>query len=159
VSMFPLVHFDRIDLGEANGLLELWGHQMGPVRRRPNDTLATALYHEGRPVAVAVRASLIREAVGGGWAEPMGRGDAIELARLCAERRHLNRVVLRLWREFVFPTAGVRFAISYQDAVLHGGDLYRFDGWQRSPEKSYSGSDSRSGRHGRQKWVWRWPPA
>jgi antitoxin VapB len=64
---------------------------------------------------------------------------------------------IRLWREFVFPALGVPFAISYQDADMHSGRTYRFDGWERSPMISRSGSDARSGRQGRRKWVWVWP--
>ena len=46
-------------------------------------------------------------------------------------------------------------AISYQDADLHNGDTYRFDGWKREGYSS-SGNDSRSGRKGRNKWIWVW---
>jgi hypothetical protein len=65
-------------------------------------------------------------------------------------------VALRLWREFVFPTLGYRYAISYQDADLHNGNTYRFDGWKRLPLIGRSGPDSRSGRLGRRKYVWLW---
>lgn len=64
-------------------------------------------------------------------------------------------MVLRLWREFVFPAMGYQFAISYQDAALHSGNLYRFDGWTRIGYSS-SGTDARSGRRGRNKFIWQW---
>ena len=85
----------------------------------------------------------------------MGREECCELSRLCCERPDLCRVVLRLWREFVFPATGKHWAISYQDAVAHTGNLYRFDGWVRLG-KSRSGTDQRSGRRGRNKVIWGW---
>lgn len=83
----------------------------------------------------------------------------VELGRVCAVREHLNRAAVRLWREFVFPALcrehGWSWCISYQDAVLHSGDLYRFDGWVRLAT-SRSGTDARSGRKGRSKVIWGW---
>ena len=38
-----------------------------------------------------------------------------------ADRPGLCRVVLRLWRELVFPFTGYEYAISYQDEQLHTG--------------------------------------
>jgi hypothetical protein len=55
------------------------------------------------------------------------------------------------------PGLPFRVAISYQDAALHSGNLYRFDGWQRRAF-SHSGTDTRSGRPGRDKWIWVYPP-
>ena len=86
----------------------------------------------------------------------MNRDNTIELSRLCASRGGLCRVALRLWREFVFPAMGYEFAVSYQDADLHNGNTYRFDGWERVG-RARSGTDTRSGRPGRDKWVWVWP--
>lgn len=83
------------------------------------------------------------------------RENTCELSRLCAERPHLCRVALRLWREFVFPQLGYRYVISYQDADMHSGNTYRFDGWKRAGFSS-SGTDTRSGRRGRRKWIWVW---
>jgi hypothetical protein len=85
----------------------------------------------------------------------MTRANTIELARLCASRSGLCRVALRLWREGVFPLFGVQYAMSYQDADLHSGNTYRFDGWRRVAFSS-SGTDQRSGRKGRRKWIWQW---
>jgi len=51
--------------------------------------------------------------------------DAVELSCLCAAKPDLCRLALRLWRSFAFPTIaaarGCRWAVSYQDAVLHSG--------------------------------------
>ncbi|RWI54779.1 MAG: hypothetical protein EOR16_23705 [Mesorhizobium sp.] len=66
--------------------------------------------------------------------------------------------MLRMWRAFVFPTlcqeCGFVWAVGYQDAAIHAGNLYRFDGWVQ-PATS-SGIDPRSGRKGRRKSVWGW---
>ena len=99
-------------------------------------------------------AHLICKCVGGGMRH-LTRENTIELARLCAVRPGLCRVALRLWREGVFPLLGYQTAISYQDADLHNGNTYRFDGWQRIAY-SRSGTDTRSGRKGRNKWIWLW---
>lgn len=145
-----------IPLDDANRALVEWGHKMGPLRRPCYaDATQHGLLHDGRLVAVACTAGLIQDGVGGApW---LDRSNAIELARLCAERPGICRVALRLWREFTFPTLGRPYAVSYQDADLHTGNVYRFDGWQRI-SYSASGPDTRSGRAGRKKWVWAWPP-
>lgn len=156
MSLFPLVSFDQIGLAEANGLLAQWGHRMGAMERPTYaETPHFAIFHDGRPVAVAMAATLMRDHVGGGLAH-LTRANAVELARLCAERPGLCRVALRLWREFVLPQLAPA-AISYQDADLHNGNTYRFDGWQRAGFSS-SGTDQRSGRKGRRKWIWVYPP-
>lgn len=155
-SMFPVVTFTETTLDEANRLLVLWQHKMGELRRGNQDATCHALLHGGRPVAIVTASNLIAANVGGG-ADWLTRENAIELSRLCAERPGLCRVVLRLWREFVFPALGYRYAVSYQDADLHTGNTYRFDGWKRVAF-AHSGTDTRSGRPGRDKWVWVWPP-
>jgi len=156
MSLFPLVSFDSIDLAEANRMLMAWGHRMGPMERPEYaETPHFALFHDGKPVAVAMAATLVRDHVGGGL-DHLTRVNTIELARLCAERPGLCRVALRLWREFVLPQLAP-IAISYQDADLHNGNTYRFDGWARGGFSS-SGSDMRSGRKGRRKWIWVYPP-
>lgn len=156
MSLFPTVSFDPITLGRANECLLAWRHKMGPLERGNSVGRHFALYHHGEPVAVAMTASLIRECVGGGLGH-LTRSNCMELARLCACRPGLCRVALRLWREFVFPSLGVPAAISYQDADMHSGNTYRFDGWTRSAF-SHSGTDARSGRRGRNKWIWVWNP-
>ena len=154
--MFPVASFDQVDLVEANALLERWGHRMGPLLRGNSAALhCHVLRAHGAPVAVACTSSLIRERVGGGLAH-MTRQNTVELSRLCAGEPWATRVALRLWRECVFPGTGAAWAISYQDACLHSGNVYRFDGWRRAGYSS-SGTDSRSGRRGRRKWIWVWP--
>lgn len=153
--LLPPVTFEPITRDEANALLLQWGHAMGPMERgNVSCDVHYALKHEGKPVGVAMAATLVREVVGGGNRE-LTRANTIELARLCAERPGLCRVVLRLWREFVFPALGYDVAISYQDADMHSGNTHRFDGWTRIGFSS-SGTDSRSGRKGRRKWIWSW---
>jgi hypothetical protein len=151
----PLVAFDQVSEAELNECLTRWGHKMGPVSR-PAKGWAHGLFGDGRIIAVVATETLIRETCAG-----FSRDEAVELARVCAERRDLNRVVLRLWREFVFPRLarvhGYQWAVSYQDAALHSGDLYRFDGWVRIGA-SRSGTDKRTGRKGRNKVIWGWTP-
>lgn len=153
--LIPVATFEPITLDEVNACLLAWGHKMGPIERANIAGVHHGLRHEGRLVAVASTMTLIRECVGGGN-QHLTRDNCCELARLCAERAGLCRVALRLWREFVFPQLGYSDAISYQDADMHSGNTYRFDGWERIGFSS-SGTDSRSGRKGRRKWIWRWP--
>lgn len=42
-------------------------------------------------------------------------------------------------------------------AALHRGEIYRCDGWRRAAF-SHSGTDQRSRRKGRNKWIWIYPP-
>jgi hypothetical protein len=154
MMLLPFIAFDRCDLALANKSLVAWGHKMGPIER-PFPSSAYALFHEGEPVCVVVHGCLIAQTVGGGN-EDLNRENTVELARLCAVRSGLCRVGLRLWREFVFPGLGRDFAISYQDADLHNGNTYRFDGWTRTG-LSRSGTDRRTQRPGRTKYIWRWP--
>ena len=151
----PLVRFDPVELPEANRLLEAWAHKIGPLKRGNQGALCHALYHGPDAVAVTTASNLIAPNVGGGLAM-LTRENTIELSRLCASRPGLCRVALRLWREFVWPQLGYCYAVSYQDADLHNGLTYRFDGWQRAAY-AHSGRDTRSGRPGRNKWVWVWP--
>lgn len=147
----PIVHVEAIDRQTMNRALVAWGHKMG-AWERPDFGLPWlhGLFHNGRLCAVAAAASLIPAEVCG-----LPRHRAIELGRLCAERPDLCRVMLRTWREFVFPALGRQWAISYQDAALHTGNLYRFDGWVRLGTSS-SGTDARSGKRGRRKVIWGW---
>lgn len=144
-----LASFDAIDMDVANGLLERWHHKMGPCRRPSFGVLqAHALQFHGQPVGVVITSDLVRETCAG-----LSRQDAIELARLCCARRDTSRVLLRLWRLLVFPAYRRRWAVSYQDASLHSGDLYRFDGWKVIGHSS-SGTDPRGNRRGRRKRIW-----
>lgn len=154
MSLFPLATFDEIELAEANELLIRWAHKMGPLNRGNSSALhCHALFCNGEPVAVVTTSILIRETVAG--LPYTNRANTIELSRLCAGAPWACRVALRLWREVVFPATGYRYAVSYQDANLHTGNVYRFDGWKRVAY-SHSGTDSRSGRKGRNKYVWLW---
>ncbi len=152
----PLVSFDSISLAECNRCLVAWNHAMGPWRRPTFRGWFHGLRHGDELVGVTAAGDLIRETCAG-----FTRDEAVELARLCAARRDLNRVVLRLWREFVFPALcrahGWTWAVSYQDRALHTGDLYRFDGWVPLA-RSRSGTDTRPGakRWGRDKTIWGW---
>jgi antitoxin VapB len=150
-----LVSFDSISLADLNRCLVAWQHKMGPWER-PDYKRARffGMRHDGELVAVLASDQLMREKCGG-----LTRDEAFELGRVCAVREHLNRAALRLWREFVFPALcrehGWQWVISYQDAALHSGDLYRFDGWVRLGF-SHSGTDQRSGKRGRDKVIWGW---
>lgn len=154
----PLVSFDRITLDEGNRCLAAWRHRMGPLTRPPEyGCWVHGLRHNGELVAVATASSLIRETCAG-----LTRAEAVELSRLCASRPGLCRVALRLWREFVFPalarSRGVQWAVSYQDADLHSGNTYRFDGWVPLGRGQSGAVDPRSGRKGRRTRIWGWHP-
>jgi antitoxin VapB len=156
-ALFSFVAFEPVSLTSANRCLIEWGHKMGALNRGNQGAVAChALIHEGKPVAVTTASNLIAPVVGGGcnW---MTRENTVELSRLCAARPGLCRVALRLWREFVFPALPYQMAMSYQDADLHNGNTYRFDGWEMVG-RARSGPDTRSGRPGRDKRVWAWPP-
>lgn len=150
--ILPVVTFEPIERNVLNACLRAWGHKMGEWKRPIYKEWLSGLFHNGRPVAVLAATTLIRRRCGG-----FTRDEAFELGRVCAARRDINRAALRLWREFVFPdicrAEGFVAVISYQDAVLHSGDLYRFDGWHKVGE-SRSGTDKRSGRKGRRKIIW-----
>lgn len=154
--MFPIASFDPIDLGHANELLTEWGHRMGPLLRGNSGALhCHALFVHGHPVGVACTSSLIFKHVGGGLSH-LTRRNTVELSRLCASEPWACRVVLRLWRELVLPATGATSAISYQDADLHTGNTYRFDGWKRAAYARGT-PDLRSGRKGRNRYIWVWP--
>lgn len=155
MSMFPIATFDATNLAAANDLLTAWGHRIGPLERGNSGAQhCHILASHGDPVAVVCTSSLIRECVGGGLSF-LTRENTVELSRLCAGEPWACRVALRLWRELVFPALGYQYAVSYQDAAMHTGNIYRFDGWSRAAY-SHSGTDSRSGKKGRNKWIWLW---
>lgn len=150
----PIAHLERISLDELNRALVSWGHKMGPLQRPNNREWSWGLHHNGELVAVIAASDMIKEPSGG-----FRRTEAYELARVCAARRDLCRVAVRMFREFIHPsiseTCGFGWVISYQDSVVHSGDLYRFDGWVPLL-RSRSGNDARSGKKGRNKIVWGW---
>jgi len=155
-DFFPLVSFNEITLGEANIKLLEWSHKMGPLKRGNQGAVCHGLFHGQHLIAVTAASTLIAPVCGGGLSH-LTRENTIELSRLCAARPGICRVALRLWREFVFPALGYANALSYQDADLHNGNTYRFDGWRRLGY-SHSGKDTRSQRPGRDKWIWVWTP-
>lgn len=153
--MFPLAELRDTDRSVVNPLLVEWGHKMGPISRPPEyGEWCHVLLHEGRPVALTVASTLIRESVAG-FAERLTRENTVELSRVCAARPGLCRAMLRLWRELVFPALAFPFAISYSATKYHRGDLYRFDGWRYLGD-SRSGTDQRTQRKGYDRHIWGW---
>lgn len=155
----PLLSFDRIAREEMNELLSAWGHQMGPINR-PEYTppIDFALREHGRPIAVIAADTLIKSTCG------FTRDDAFEISRMCAApgRCGVSSLTMRLWRSVAYPLI-VRawkapWVISYQDAVRHTGNLYRYDGWL-IVGYSVSGTDTRArpdtARASRKK-IWGW---
>jgi len=153
--ILPICHLAPIELHQANELLTLWLHKMGPLLRGNSGALHVhALFVHNQPVALATTSSLICARVGGGLGH-ITRDNGVELSRLCASEPWACRVMLRLWRETIFPATGKRYAISYQDSDIHTGNTYRFDGWKR--EAWARGTpDLRSGRKGRNRYIWVW---
>lgn len=153
----PLGSFDLIDREEANECLDRWGHKHGP-NNRPlyRSPIDFGLREKGELIAVATSDTLIRETCG------LNRHTAFELSRLCAAAPRLSRLMLRLWTEIGYPeivrTWGTRWAISYQDATQHKGNLYRFDGWVRLGHSS-GGVDPRAlstTKTARKRVIWGW---
>jgi len=153
----PLGSFDLIGRDEANDCLERWGHRHGPLNRplfrAPIDF---GLRKKGELVAVATADTLIRPTCG------LTRQTGFELSRLCAAAPRLSRLMLRLWTEIGYPeivrTWGTGWAISYQDATQHKGNLYRFDGCVRLGH-STGGRDPRAldtTRTARRRIIWGW---
>lgn len=158
----PIVGVFPMDVKVANRLLVDWGHQLGPCNR-PFYSEAFALEVIGRPVAVAISASIVNGPVGG-----FERGETVELARTAACERWANRVMIRLWRETLaplWPCWPVRAGISYSKNSMHSGDLYRFDGWEKVTDRAGSsggGTYSKKREPGDPKggnktlWLWRY---
>jgi len=150
----PLVSFDTITEAELNTCLVAWHHKMGPLNRPGMEPWFYGLRVHEELVAVVSGSRLVAATAAG-----YKRAQAMEVSRICAIAPDWCRVVVRLWRNVVFPSLCDRhhyqYAISYQDANEHSGDLYRFDGWIRVAF-SHSGTDRRSGREGRDKWIWVW---
>lgn len=127
------------------------GHKMGVCHRPMGHLVSHGLFIHDKLRAIVVTTGLVNATCGG-----LTREEAIELARLCADDPNLCRVVLRLWREVIFPEFEKSWAVSYQDENLHNGNTYRFDGWRKIAVNQRSGTDQRSGRKGRIKTVWAW---
>lgn len=156
----PLVSFDLIDRDEANECLERWRHRMGPIKRplfrAPIDF---GLREMGELQGVICCDTLIRETCG------FTRYDAFELSRMCAAAPRINRALIRLFTEFAQPAVarvwGTQWAISYQNAKMHRGDLYRFDGWLRLRE-TRGGPDPRAADTtvtANERVIWGWHPS
>ena len=133
-ALFPMVGVEPLLDGEANRLLTLWGHYLGPCER-PFGKQAFALHIDGQPLSVAVSASTVSATVPGVGA----RQELVELARLCSapDARWATRVMLRLWREVhsrQWPYWPVRAAVAYSQNDRHDGRIYRFDGWTKVRE-------------------------
>ena len=148
----PIQHLEQIEIADANRSLAAWDHKMGACRRPIGLLVAHGMFEHGVLCAVTVTADLVRESAAG-----FTRQEAVELARLCAARPGLCRIMLRLWQEMIHPAYGRSWAVSYQDEALHSGAIYRFNGWV-IVGRSRSGTDKRSGRIGRSKTVWGWHP-
>ena len=147
----PMVYLEMIDQPSVDIFLLENAHKMGVCHRPIGKLVSHGLFAHERLRAITVTADLVSETCG-----TLTREEAIELARLCSDDHSLCRVMLRLWREFIFPAFRKEWAVSYQDETLHNGNIYRFDGWRKIAVKQRSGTDKRSGRIGRIKTVWAW---
>lgn len=117
--LIPLVTFEEIDLFSANECLTRWGHKMGPLERGNQAGVHYALCHDGRPVAVAMTSTLIRERVGGGLGH-MTRENACELSNY---QQHMH-VVAQDLDEKAVHMAYVQLSLMHIPAVvIHGNTL------------------------------------
>ena len=160
----PIVGLVPYTIADANRLLERWEHKLG-ICARPFRQEAFALELDGKPLAVAISASVVSDHVAG-----YKRNEVVELARLgrTPDAPWVLRVMLRLWRAVCAPRWScwpVKAAVSYHKQAWHSGDIYRFDGWEKASENcgsSGGGAWSRpryagDAAHGRKTlWVWRY---
>lgn len=158
----PLSGVYPVEMDEANYMLCAWGHKLGPCKR-PFGQEGYCLEVAGKPVAVAVSASIVHGPVAG-----YDLKQVVELARLAAGERWACRVMIRLWREAcakLWPHWPVQAAVSYSHNAMHSGNLYRFDGWEKIREdcgSSGGGAWSRKryagdAHHGKKTlWLWRY---
>ena len=164
LDLLPLVAFDRLANAEADRLLVAWGHWLGPCNRPfGRQSFGLALAETGL-VAVAVSASTVNATCAG-----YGRGEVVELARLCAhpDHRWATRVALRLWRQ-VAPGQWaaqywpVRACVSYANTARgHTGATYRLDGWAKVADVrgGTAGGNWTRGKSYDPKTVWAWEVA
>lgn len=120
--------FVPIGLVEANRLVVAFEHNLGPCER-PFRSEPWAFLVDGRPVAVAISASIVSSTAAG-----HKRTEVVELARLASSERWANRLMLRWWREVGarrWSCWPVKAAIAYSQNDRHEGRLYRFDGWTK----------------------------
>lgn len=129
-----IVRVEEITRSDCNNLLALWQHPLGPCHR-PFGQDHWLLICRGRPVALAVSASIVSSTIRDATEATRSRREVVELARIARspDDPWALRVMLRLWREELaaeWPHWPARLLVSY---ALPGtsGDLYRFDGWTR----------------------------
>ena len=159
------VALHRVDMAEANELLDEWGHYLGPCLR-PFHQEGWMLTVGARPISVAVSASAVATDTAG-----YHRSRLVELARLCSAPTDswATRVMLRLWREALAPaweSWPPEAAIAYSQNARHDGRIYRFDGWtkvsDRAGESGGGGAWTRprgsadAARGRKTLWLWRY---
>lgn len=167
----PLVALVSVDVDEANGLLEEWGHYLGPSKRPFPPTQAFVLDVDGDPLAVATSDGIV-----GATSAGFARCEVVELSRLCVRpgANWATRVMLRLWRErcallwpCVDPRSGLSplAAVSYSKNDRHEGRIYRFDGWERVTTRAGSSGGGQWSRKrsahdaangAKTLWLWRY---
>jgi hypothetical protein len=132
VSLFPLATFERIDNAVADRRMLAWEHYLEECDR-PFGVQSFGLFVAGELISVAVSASTVSKTCAG-----RDRQTLVELARLCThpDQRWATRVCLRLWREIAHRDWSKRYwpvdaLVSYQSAIRHTGNVYRFDGWTK----------------------------
>lgn len=158
MGLISIARFGVISECEADEALERWGHYLGGCDR-PFGRISYGLYWEDELASVAVSASTVNGICGG-----YSRKDIAELARLCSHPKHrdLTRVCLRLWRKAA-STDWAKYwpviaYVSYSNAVIHRGDIYRFDGWTRVKDVPGGVGGGRSkGKRYDPKTVWAYP--
>jgi hypothetical protein len=163
-----IVRVEPIDRKTAGGLLIAWDHPLGPCDR-PFGQDHWLLVVAGRPVALAVSASIISPTIRDEHDATWPRNRTLELARIARhpEAPWAMRVMLRLWREALVPEWThwtPELLVSY---AMPGktGDIYRFDGWTfvrwTKPAKpgasstwSHSSATDQLGDGRKGLWVW-----
>lgn len=132
-----LVRVDPIDRRECNDLLTKWEHPLGPCDR-PFGQDHWLFICAGRPVALAVSASIVSPTLRDVTDTTRLRREIVELARIARhpDERWSLRVMLRIWREVLAAEWEHWSASLLASYALPGysGDLYRFDGWTRVRE-------------------------
>ncbi len=134
----PPVEIRQLTRTQSNVLTGAW-HELGAETRRYSYT-AFGLFVQGEPIAIATAGSTVSKSVE--KSVGLDRGNTIELTRLARspdpKAKGVLRAMLRLWRDFLAvpywtfrPEIPKRALVTYSLPGKHGGQLYRFDGWQR----------------------------
>lgn len=162
----PIAGVNRISNGLCNDLLVKWEHKLGPCER-PFLTESFAFEVDGEPIAVAMSCSIVHGPVAGYRTQQV-----VELARLASCNKWANRIMIRSWREILAPKYSAwkpLAVVSYSHNALHGGEIYRTDGWRKVTDKAGStGKGGNWGRRGRgyaneaihglkTLWIWEYP--